>query len=454
MPYYATSITPAQFLDRDTGDFLSGGSLEAYFAGTTTAAEMFIDENGTSAGTSVTLNAYGNPEVSGNPVVIWLETGKKYKFILRSSDPEQYWTLDNMTMEVRFASADFYDFSTLVEGSGSKDVVASITSGSYNPSVDDVVRVIEIDTSATTNATSQWRCESVTGSLPSGYTNGQIGANNKLYVQIGGSGSNYAIFFEVATLASAINRNLLRGNFRVNQLRYAEDGTNIVLSADDYAHDGYIAGSSGCIYSVSGSTATIVSGSLVQVIDGRDIIESGTYMISYNGTSTVKVNNGLANNSGQTYNLTAGANTKIEFLPGTLSLPNFKYESIATGNDNRSFDEELTLCQSLIQKSYNYAVAPGADDVQGMVLQNSSGTAVLQLGTRFEKRMLGTPDITLYASHGGDEGEMTREFSSANNLTAAIWHKSETGFYAQASSRIDNHRYSFHFVAKYHPSYP
>lgn len=94
------------------------------------------------------------------------------------------------------SSSDIYDFSTLAQGTGGKDVVANIDSGSYSPNLNDVVRVIRINTSDTDNVTSNWRCESITGTLPSGYTNGQIGEDGKLYVLIGGSGSDYAVFFK------------------------------------------------------------------------------------------------------------------------------------------------------------------------------------------------------------------------------------------------------------------
>ena len=97
-------------------------------------------------------------------------------------------------------TSNFFDFTTLAEGVGNNDAVANITSGSYVPSVSDVVRVISVTSATSNDITSKWKCESIAGSLPSGYTNGQIGDDGKLYALIGGSGSNYAIFFDETTI--------------------------------------------------------------------------------------------------------------------------------------------------------------------------------------------------------------------------------------------------------------
>lgn len=94
--YYPSSIFPIQFVNPDNGVLASGFTVSAYLAGTTTPTPMYTDKNGTSAGTSVTLNAAGRPEVSGSVITIWLQQGVEYKFILEDEDSNTEWTIDEI----------------------------------------------------------------------------------------------------------------------------------------------------------------------------------------------------------------------------------------------------------------------------------------------------------------------------------------------------------------------
>lgn len=93
--YPATSFVP-QFTS-DAGVPLSGGTITAFIAGTSTPTAMYIDSAGTSAGTSVTLNARGEPTVSGNTVIIWLDAAVSYKFVLKDASAVSKWTVDNIS---------------------------------------------------------------------------------------------------------------------------------------------------------------------------------------------------------------------------------------------------------------------------------------------------------------------------------------------------------------------
>lgn len=93
--YSQSSTFGAAFFDAN-GVPLSGGTLDAFLAGTTTPTAMYTDSAGTSAGVSITLNARGEPEVSGNTVVVWLDNSKKYKFVLKSSSGSTIWTFDDI----------------------------------------------------------------------------------------------------------------------------------------------------------------------------------------------------------------------------------------------------------------------------------------------------------------------------------------------------------------------
>lgn len=81
-----------QFFD-NLGDPLVGGTLSAYVAGTSTPTNMFSDNTGTVAGTSVTLDSRGEPTTIK---LIWLNTAVNYKFILKDGSNTTIWTIDNI----------------------------------------------------------------------------------------------------------------------------------------------------------------------------------------------------------------------------------------------------------------------------------------------------------------------------------------------------------------------
>ena len=102
------NIVP-QFFD-NLGDPLVGGTLNAYVAGTSTPTNMFSDNTGTVAGTSVTLDSRGEPTTIK---LIWLDTDVSYKFILKDSTGATIWTEDNIQV------------SSVQDGSITEDKIAS-----------------------------------------------------------------------------------------------------------------------------------------------------------------------------------------------------------------------------------------------------------------------------------------------------------------------------------------
>jgi len=149
------------------------------------------------------------------------------------------------------------------------------------------------------------------------------------------------------TAGSLSNRNkIINGNFGINQR--AVSGT-VTLSAGDYGHDRWKAGSSGCTYTFATSanvtTITISAGSLVQVIEGLNL-QSGTHVLSWTGTVQMKIDGGSAGNSGMTGTLTGGTNATVETSgTGTLSLVQLEAGDTATPFEHRSYGQELALCQ-------------------------------------------------------------------------------------------------------------
>jgi hypothetical protein len=113
---------------------------------------------------------------------------------------------------------------------------------------------------------------------------------------------------------------LFRGNSR--QL-----STSVTLSAGARGHDCWKAGAAGCTYTISGSVLTITSGTLIQVLDGRNFISgpvagNDLYTITNDGTAPYSVVPAGPNYTGTTTFLAGiGSNVTVEFTTGSIQNP-------------------------------------------------------------------------------------------------------------------------------------
>lgn len=103
MAYVPFTNLPQQFFD-NLGNPLVSGTLYAYLAGTSTPTNMFSDNAGTVAGTSVVLDSRGEPTTFK---LIWLDSTKNYKFILKDSTGTTIWTIDNIPAGVNAADVNY-----------------------------------------------------------------------------------------------------------------------------------------------------------------------------------------------------------------------------------------------------------------------------------------------------------------------------------------------------------
>lgn len=108
------TIPKYQFLATD-GTPLAAGTLTTYLAGTTTLSNTWQDSALTSANTNpITLDSRGE-------CVLWLDSTKSYKFLLKNSAGVTQWTVDNInnnnntftTLQVSQPSATATDVGTL-----------------------------------------------------------------------------------------------------------------------------------------------------------------------------------------------------------------------------------------------------------------------------------------------------------------------------------------------------
>jgi len=205
------------------------------------------------------------------------------------------------------------------------------------------------------------------------------------------------------------NRNkLINGNFGINQR--VVSGT-VTLTANQYGHDYWKAGASGCTYTFSTvnnvTTITITAGTLTQIINGKNLF-SGTHVLSWVGTAQGRVGAGAYGASGLTASVTGGANTTVEFGTGTLSLVQFE-----PGNTPTTFEfrlNELQLCQQRYFKTYDIGTAPASGiNLPGFISRYLEGSCNFpSLSVSFPMAMEGTPLITIYSPSLNTAGNFSR----------------------------------------------
>jgi hypothetical protein len=145
---------------------------------------------------------------------------------------------------------------------------------------------------------------------------------------------------------------IINGNFNVNQR--ALSGT-VTLGANEYGHDRWKGGASGCTYTFSTTnnitTIVISAGSLIQVVEGVNL-QSGTYALSWSGTAQGKIGAGSYGATNITGTVVGGTNINIEFGTGALSRVQFEKGTISTLFQFRPYGTELALCQRYYWRAY------------------------------------------------------------------------------------------------------
>lgn len=201
-------------------------------------------------------------------------------------------------------------------------------------------------------------------------------------VSINGSGA--ITFNDGSTQSSSqvgMKNRIIDGGFIINQRVYT---TGTSLSAGSYGHDRWKAGSGGGTYTFTqgslgvNTTITITAGTLVQVIEGCNLAEGGTYVLSWTGTAQGRLNGGTYGSSGTVTvtGWTAGSNLSVEFSTGTLGSVQLEKGSTATSFDYRPYSTELALCQRYYEKSYDINIVAATATSAGMSATPTNSSAV------------------------------------------------------------------------------
>jgi hypothetical protein len=166
-------------------------------------------------------------------------------------------------------------------------------------------------------------------------------------------------YSDLSTQSSAqvgFKNRIINGGFTYNQ-RVQVSG--VALTAGVYGHDRFKAGAGGCTYTfVQGlagvnTTVTITAGTLVQIIEGCNVVDSDTYVLSWTGTAQGRLNGGTYGTSG-TVTVTGwvpGTDLPVEFGLGTVGSVQLERGGKATSFDYRDHGGELRLCQRYYEQS-------------------------------------------------------------------------------------------------------
>lgn len=137
---------------------------------------------------------------------------------------------------------------------------------------------------------------------------------------------------------------IINGAFLINQRAYA---SGAATTAGQYTFDRWkVTGTGGITFSTTSNktTITIPSGqTLQQVIEGLNL-QTGTYVLSWEGSAQGRIGAGSYGASGAvTASITGGVNTTIEFNAGTLSNVQLELDQV-TAFEVRPYHIEFLLC--------------------------------------------------------------------------------------------------------------
>jgi hypothetical protein len=184
---------------------------------------------------------------------------------------------------------------------------------------------------------------------------------------------------------------IIDGGFIVNQRTYVS-GTS--LPSGTYGHDRWKGGASAGTYTFTqgalgvNTTITITAGSIIQVIEGCNLAEGGTYVLSWTGTAQGRLNGGSYGSSGTVTvtGWTAGTNLNVEFNTGSLGNVQLVAGSAVSSYAYRPYGTELALCQ----RYYQFLAKSSWEPV---VAQPSGASTVISCFLK--STMRATPAITL-----------------------------------------------------------
>lgn len=197
----------------------------------------------------------------------------------------------------------------------------------------------------------------------------------------------------LALTSDVAGRNrIINGDFRVNQRAYT---SGAATTAGQYTFDRWkVTSTGGITYATTNNktTVTIPSGqTLQQVVEGINL-QSGTYVLSWEGTAQGRTAGGSYGASGAvTAAIVGGANATIEFGAGTVTNVQLELGATATPFEYRHFGLELSLCQR-----YYWQLGGQVNSFYGVGANISNTSAAIYI--QYPVRMRSAPTWTYSAA--------------------------------------------------------
>lgn len=155
---------------------------------------------------------------------------------------------------------------------------------------------------------------------------------------------------------AGVRNKIINGAFQINQRVYVSGAATTV---GQYTLDRWkVTGTGGVTFSAvnNKTTVTIPAGqTLQQIIEGLNL-QSGDYVLSWEGTAQGRIGAGAYGNSGEvTATIVGGTDTTIEFGSGTVSNVQLELGTVATPFEGRFYGGELSLCQRYYERASIWA---------------------------------------------------------------------------------------------------
>ena len=150
---------------------------------------------------------------------------------------------------------------------------------------------------------------------------------------------------------AGMRNKIINGGFNINQRVYVSGATT---TAGQYTLDRWkVTSTAGVTFSTTANKVTVnipTGQTLQQVIEGLNL-QSGNYILSWEGTAKGRIGLGAYGTSGSVIAaITGGVNTTIEFSAGTVSNVQLEAGEVATPFEHRPYSLERSLCRWYTRK--------------------------------------------------------------------------------------------------------
>lgn len=246
-------------------------------------------------------------------------------------------------------------------------------------------------------------------------------------------------------------RNLLYNPLWWVSQRFGATGisSDSTVSAGVYFRDRWKAGPQGLTFRITSGGLNIISGSIQQVVQGRNLPFDSNYTLSWEGTAAGAINGTNVANGGN-ISLTGYQHATVTFSGGSVQRPQLEWGATKTSFELRPADLERSLCLQYYQKSYEEGTPPGTVTLIGST--NAVAVTNLQVGQPtvfFQTPLRAAPTLTIYNPYFANTTGSMQCIDDNSGYSYIIEHLSEKSFsfYRNNIDYTPGYRFYFHWTA-------